>query len=703
MKIRIAFLGMIAVSLGILVGAYQNAYAQYDSKEKEQLILFAVQEILDRYHFQETPLDDEFSKKAFKVYLNRLDNNKRFLIQEDLDLLDDYEEEQDDALKNHDLKFFNISYDVINNAVKRVEGIYPKILNSPFDFTIDEDIELDPEKREYPADEEELYATWEKFLKYETLNRLADKLKEQEKAEEPEGGKKSMAELEQEAREATKKMIDDWFERIHKLRRSDRFELYLNSLTNIFDPHTDYFNPKEKEDFNINMSGRLEGIGARLQTDGDYTKVVHIVPGGPAWKQGELMVDDLISKVKQVGEEPVNVTGMHIDDVVSQIRGKKGTLVTLTVKKVDGTFQDIIIERDEVLLDEGLARSLILDNPEKGGKIGYIHLPRFYADFENPNGRSCAQDVEKELEKLKAKNVDGVILDLRNNSGGSLNDVVEMSGLFIEKGPIVQVKSRVAQPQVLEDKDPDVVYDGPLVVMVNAYSASASEILAAALQDYDRALIVGSPSTFGKGTVQRFFDLDRVIRDNEDAKPLGELKFTVQKFYRINGGSTQLKGVQPDIVLPDNFSFIEVGEKQMDYPLEWTEIDKLKFEQHVKEVHDIDKLANESSARITKDPTFQRVLDNARRLKELRDDTDVSLHFEKYRAEMEQRDLEAEEYKDLFQEISDLQVQNLPEDMNHIELDSSRIARNDSWLETVKKDIYIDETMAIMNDMRKFN
>jgi carboxyl-terminal processing protease len=471
-------------------------------------------------------------------------------------------------------------------------------------------------------------------------------------------------------------------------------------MTNIYDPHTDYFNPKEKEDFNINMSGRLEGIGARLQTDGDYTRVVSIVPGGPAWKQKELQVDDLIIKVKQEDEEePVNVTGMHIDDVVSLIRGKKGTVVTLTVKKVDGSITQISIERDEVILDEGFVRSLIVEDEGTDQKIGYIQLPRFYADFENPKGRSCAEDVKKELEKLKKHKVDGIIFDLRNNSGGSLNDVVEMSGLFIETGPIVQVKSRSSEPQVLEDKDASVVWDGPLLVMVNAYSASASEILAAALQDYERAIIVGGTSTFGKGTVQRFFDLDRVIRDNTEAKPLGELKFTIQKFYRINGGSTQLRGVYPDITLPDNFSLIETGEKQMEHPLQWTEIDALDYTQDITNLPDIELLRRESEKRIQSDSIFAKVEAYAVRMKELRDDSTYPLQIEQYRAEIEARDAESESYKSLFNKIEDMSITNLPEDLDYIQSDSSRIARNDAWVASVHKDIYIDESMEILYDM----
>jgi carboxyl-terminal processing protease len=613
--------------------------------------------------------------------------------------MDDYELQLDDQIKETEVEFFEISYDIINKAVDKVREFYPAILNNPFDFSIDEEIETDGEKIEYARDNTELKEHWRHYLKYETLTRLIDKLEDQELADDPEGGKKSITELEQEAREEVLEVMDDWFERLGKLRRSDRFEVYLNSITNIFDPHTDYFNPKEKQDFDIDMSGRLEGIGARLQNDGDYTKVVSIVPGGPAWKQKDLEVDDRIYKVAQEGAEPVDVTGMHIDDVVSKIRGKKGTEVTLTVKKVDGESQEITILRDEVIIDAGFAKSVILNEPGKIEKIGYIKLPRFYADFDNPAGRSCAEDVAEELEKLKAEDVNGVILDLRYNSGGSLNDVVKMSGLFIEDGPIVQVKGRKGEPYVFKDKDEQVRYSGPLIVMVNSYSASASEILAAALQDYGRAVIVGGGSTFGKGTVQRFYNLDGAIRGNDEAKPLGQLKLTVQKFYRVNGGSTQLNGVVPDVILPDNFTHINIGERELDYPMEWTEIEDLDFEQRVIDLSNLGEIKIRSDQRISSNSVFQKIQENAKRVKLIREQSAYPLHLEKYQSLIAKRESEAEQYKDLFPELENLLVNNLAVDIDYIQSDSSRIGRNEAWIETIKKDIYIDETLSIMRDL----
>ncbi|HEY3385569.1 MAG TPA: carboxy terminal-processing peptidase [Saprospiraceae bacterium] len=692
---------IIAALTGILAYAGIAAFKGQDNGDKEELILKAVLAMLNQYHFKNPPLDDAFSHRMYDTYMDRLDGMKRFLIMEDLDLLDDYQDSLDDYIKETDLKFFEISYKLINNSIEKTRKWYPELLSQPFDFTIQDSIETDGKKRQYAKNDAELKEFWRSYLKYEVLTELADKIKAQDEATEiPEGGKKSIAELEADARKDVKENFDDWYERMDKVRRSDRFEMYVNTITNVFDPHSDYFNPKEKEDFDINMSGRLEGIGARLQMDGDYTKVIAIIPGGPAWKQKELEVDDKIFKVQQETEvEPVDVTGWLVDEVVTLVRGPKGTKVTLTVRKADGSVREITILRDEVILDEGFAKSALLELEGSVGNVGYITLPKFYADFENPNGRSCAEDVEMEVKKLMQANVKGIILDLRNNSGGSLNDVVQMSGLFIENGPIVQVKGRTAEPYELKDKDEKVVYTGPLIVMVNTQSASASEILAAAMQDYGRAVIVGSHSTFGKGTVQRFFDLDKAVSGNEEFKPLGDVKITLQKFYRVNGGSTQLKGVTPDINLPDNQQFIESGEREMEYPMEWSEIKPVQYSQEIVKLTKLDEIRKKSEARIKTSEQFSKVLANAQRIKEIREESVVPLQLDQYRALDIAREEESKEFKKSFGKIDKLKTQNLAIDLQSIQSDSSKVGRNEAWMETMGKDIYIEETLLIMKDL----
>ncbi|MCO6478130.1 MAG: carboxy terminal-processing peptidase [Phaeodactylibacter sp.] len=697
------FRGPIFFSILAIALLAAAIYPQTDDGEKEAVLMQSIISGFTQLHFRPKAIDDDFSEDVYDFYLDQIDGSRRFLTEEDVARLEPYKYELDDQINTSSFEFFNLSQELRLASFEKTQAYYREILAQPFDYTINEYIELDGEKREFADDDGELREFWRKYAKYETMQRLARKLEEQEeKGEEEE--KRSFEELEKEAREEVMEFFDDWYNRMEKLKREDYLSVYLNAITHIFDPHSEYYKPIDKENFNIQFSGRLEGIGASLRTEGDYTKVVRIVVGGPAWKQKELEEDDTILKVKQEDEkEPVDITGMQINDVVQLIRGKKGTNVTLTIKKIDGTVKNITIERDVVILEEQFAKSLILPGAEEGEKVGYINLPSFYADFQNSDGQSSAKDIERELEKLKAEGVDGIILDLRYNGGGSLRDVQKMTGYFIEKGPVVQVKSRGSEPEVLRDVDPRVQYDGPLIVMVNTYSASASEILAAALQDYNRAIIVGSKSTFGKGTVQRFLDLDRTIRGYNEIKPLGEIKLTIQKFFRINGGSNQLRGVESDIVLPDNFHYITTGERDREYAMEWTEIEPAEFSQNVIQVKNMDEIRRRSEERIAQDPTFQMVLENAKRLKEQRDFSEYPLELDSYQALLDKQEAEAEKYDSLFDKEVNQGVSNLAIDLPHIESDESRKARNDDWLESVKKDIYIKETLNIMHDLIVLN
>jgi carboxyl-terminal processing protease len=702
MKFRLLVLVGFSLVFTLIVGLFPVASSAPDNEineNKEALIIRGVLNALQQLHYEPLTLDDAVSKKAFDSYIKRLDSGKRFLTQKDFDQLKTWELQIDNQFLEERFEFFNLSLVTIDQGIQRAKGYYPAMLETPFSFTEDELIEFDPDKMPFAKDEAELRDRWRRVLKYEVMTKLLDKMDEQDKNDTL-TVKKSMQELEAECRSEVKKNMDNWFDRLAQIRRSDRFTDYVNAVTEIFDPHTSYFSPKDKEDFDIGMSGRLEGIGARLQSDGEFTKVESIVPGGPAWKQKELEVNDQILKVKQEEGEALDIRGMRLDDVVKHIRGKKGSKVTLSVRKADGGTRDITIERDEVILDEGFAKSAILEHSEIIDNIGYIRLPKFYADFEKENGSSCSKDVANEIEKLKRLNVKGIILDLRNNGGGSLRDVVDMSGLFIENGPIVQVKSRNQKPQILADSDPRVQYDGPLIVMVNSLSASASEILAAAMQDYNRALIVGSPATFGKGTVQRFYDLDRLIRSHNDLKPFGEIKLTMQKFYRINGGSTQLRGVTPDVVLPDNFMFIDLGEKEYDYPMAWTEIEPLAYQQNAYVLKNKSKLAATSKLRIGQDTVFQAITQQAERLKKQREERHYSLNLEKYKAWVEEREAANKQFDDMVdRDIPNFVAVNPQEDMDYIRMDESRIARNDSWLESLRKDIYLKETLNLMKDM----
>lgn len=713
----------VMLLLGILVlGAF---YPKIDEQRREQVILDAVVRFIDEAHFDPQTVDDAFSEQAFKNYLNYIDPAKRFLTMQDVAKLKVHEKTLDDQVKARSFEYFDESLVLLEAGISKAEGIYNKVIKGDFDFSIEESLELDADKRDFASNDDELEDNWRKFIKYEILTRLDRKIEESKndgkkegllesakesaeslkKISEPaeEGEEvKSFEDLKKEAIEETKETFDDWFVRMSKVRRSDRFETFLNSMTHIQDPHSDYFSPRDKEAFDIRMGGKLEGIGARLQTDDEYTKVVSIVAGGPAWMGKELEVNDVIVQVTQKGEDPVDITGMRIDDVVSMIRGKKGTVVVLTVKKAEGgELQDIEIERDVVQLEEVFAKSVILDVPGEVKNIGYIKLPKFYSSFEQEDGNSSAVDVAKEIEKLNDEGVNGIILDLRNNGGGSLPDVIDMSGLFIESGPIVQVKSRGRTPRVYKDKDPKAHYDGPLVVMVNSVSASASEILAAALQDYKRAVIVGSGATFGKGTVQRFVDLDRAIRGNEDIKPLGQVKLTIQKYYRIDGGSTQLKGVTPDIILPDNYAVIDYGEREYDNAMEWTQIDPVTFEQGVYTVSNYKELAEKSKSRVLANERFEMVRSNAERIKKNRDVTSYPLSIEGYQTMMDTREKESEAFDDLYDEdLGTIQPRNLNADLEKINLDEKSIEKNKDWLSNLKKDFYLEEALRIIKDVK---
>ncbi len=691
--------GLIIVSLfaGILlIASFLPKPSQNEGKEA--VLVKTVLNYVEQLHFRPKSLDDKLSEQLFNYYIESIDGGKRFLTKEDLALLEKHRLNLDNQAIEGTFTFFDLSIDLLDKSLRKTQLIYRDLLSKPFNLNGDATFETDSEKRPFPANDAELKEVWRKLLVYEIISRVNEKLELQGKGS-AEIKAKSTDELEKEAREAVLKLYDEWYERLFKTKRSDRLSIYINSLTHLYDPHSDYFEPIEKQNFDIRFTGKLEGIGATLQTVGDYTKVATVVVGGPAWKTKEIFENDIILKVAQEGADFKDISGMVINDVVQQIRGKKGTKVRLLVKKVDGTIKEIQITRDIIELEEGFAKSLLLKNDQfPNEKYGYIYLPRFYADFEDPKGRFCAPDVEKEIEKLKAENVNGIILDLRNNGGGSLSDVVKMTGFFIPSGPVVQVKSKESKADVLRDPDSRTQYDGALIVMVNNMSASASEIIAAALQDYGRAIIVGTKSTYGKGTVQRFFDLDMGLRGYEEFKPLGEVKITTQKFYRINGGSTQLKGVTPDIILPDQYHYLEIGEREEDYAMEWTEIAPVGYEPQKSRLQSIDLLRKKSEDRVKSDPSFQMVLKNALRIKKQRDQSIMPLSLNAYKQLLKNQEKEAQEFRDAFKNYQIKSVENLATDLAEINADSAKITRNIAFKESVGKDIYLRESLLILND-----
>ena len=685
------FLKIIPILLVIFVLSSFNIH----DNEKDKILVGLITQTLQVYHYKNIEIDDDFSKNVYNTYIEYLDYGKRFLLKSDIRKLNKYEHKIDDEISARTFNFFELSFEIINDRIEEVEQYYKEILSKPFDFELDETIELDPEKRDFCNSEKELYEHWRKYLKLTTLQKLHTLIKRQDKAEEKNDTTyehKSFKELEQESRDEILNSYDNYFHRLSKLNRDDRFSIYLNSVSSIFGPHTQYLPPKQKEDFDISMSGKLEGIGATLTEKDGYIQIVKIVPGSACWKQGELEVDDKIVKVAQADSTPVSVVDMRLDDAVRLIRGKKGTEVRLSIEKIDGSLKIIPIIRDVVLIEETYAKSIIVTDKDSTIKIGYIYLPQFYADFNDRNGKRCATDVKNEIIKLKAAGIDGIIFDLRNNGGGSLQDAIDISGLFIEKGPVVQVKGRNRPKEIYKDRDKSILYDGPLLIMVNMFSASASEILAAAMQDYHRAVIFGSKSTHGKGTVQRFVDFDRFSK-NENVKPLGVIKLTTQKFYRINGGATQLRGVTPDIIFPNTYTYIEdTGEKELDFALEWDKIQPASYETWNR-TYDLDEIIHNSQYRMENDSVFTLIDENAKRVKVLRDETLVSLNLKTYQKEEEENKIKAEKYKKANKHKTDLNFYLLPQDIYQMEQDTLKNI-------TLQKDIYIKEALFIIKDMQ---
>jgi carboxyl-terminal processing protease len=700
MRKRIIQIIVLALPLALIVAFKTYSDTQ---KDKEKIIGELVVNGLKYAHYNNNQIDDEFSKRVYKSYVEGLDYTKKFLLQEDIDQLKKYETSLDDELLKGENTFLNLSNKLITQRIDEAESYYKDILSKPFDFTKKEEIELDDEKNNFATNAEELKDSWRKSLKYQVLFEINTKLEIQEKAKEKNDTsivQKNLAELEADARKKVEKRNKDYFYRLNQLESKDRFNMYMNVVAMSFDPHTNYYPPKGKEDFDIAMSGQLEGIGATLQEKDGYIKVVRIIPGSPSYKEGELKAGDLILKVAQGDEEAIDITGMRLDKAVRYIRGKKGTTVKLTVKKVDGDIKVISIVRDVVIIEETYAKSVIINKPNSKERIGYIYLPSFYVNFNAKNGgRRCSDDVYKEIIKLKKEGIDGLIIDLRNDGGGSLPDVVKMAGFFIKDGPIVQVKQKTGAAQMLNDTDPSVYYDGPMAVMVNSNSASASEIFAAAMQDYNRAIIIGGQQTFGKGTVQRVINLDDVVNNQLDEfKPFGALKLTFQKFYRISGGSTQLKGVVPDIVLPDNYMYIDYGERELDYHLPWDEIPKAEFVSSNK-ITNKKSLAKKSQIRIKNSDKFKLIKEEAASIKKRRDDTEMSLNLKEYRKTIKDRKEENKKFENIYSDTTLVHIEPLQADWQFIEKDSTKIKTAKDWHKKLSSDLYLRESIEVLENL----
>ncbi|WP_026836515.1 carboxy terminal-processing peptidase [Gillisia sp. JM1] len=675
----------------------------FNDPNKDKLLIDLITYVLEKGHYDAKTIDDGFSKEVYKDYLDAIDPLKRFFYEKDVKEFVVYQDKIDDQIRGKDLAFFNLTHDRLLERMKEVRGIYKEILAQPFDFSEEEDINTNYEEIDYISSRAELKERWRKQLKFSTLGNFYNSKEDQEKALEKDSSYKvkSDVELEKEAREAVLTSMDEYFDFSEELERKDYFSVYINAIVEEFDPHTFYFAPQDKDRFDIAMSGKLEGIGARLQKKSDNITIMEVISGGPAWLSDKLSEGDIILKVKQEDEElPVSIVGMRLDDAVNLIKGPKDSKVTLTVKKkMMGNIEDITITRDIVELEETYAKSALVN--KNGREFGLINLPKFYFDMENYADRNAASDVEKEIIRLKKAGMEGLVLDLRNNGGGSLKTVVDIAGLFIEKGPVVQVKSKGEGQEILEDQDPSILWDGPLVILVNELSASASEILAAAMQDYKRAIIIGSKQTYGKGTVQNVIDLNQTVRSNEYGD-LGALKLTTQKFYRVNGGSTQLEGVKSDVVVPDRYSFIDIGEKDYENPLPWDQIKPAKYKIWDGYIDFEDAIKN-SNERMTNNAQLNLIAENAKWVKDQRDEETYPLNYAAYQNHRLLTEKDAKRFDAISDYTSNLTYESLPYEIEISMTDTILREKRDRWHESLTGDVYVEEAINVLEDIKVNN
>ena len=669
--------------------------------EKDKILVYVLKNILTRGHFLVKDMNDDFSEQVYKSFIDGLDPNKRYFTQKDLKEFSKFKYEIDNQLLQDDVSFYTLVYGNFTKKIKNARSYYGELLAQPFNFKKNETIDIDYDKVSFAKNENELIDYWRKQLKLNALSRIQDKLDKQEAnlKKDKKFKKKSFKDLEIEARAEILKNMDELYLRIEELEHEDWFSTFLNSVVGAFDPHTTYMAPRIKERFDQDMSGKLEGIGARLLKKGIYTEIFELVSGGPAWKQGDLEAGDIILEVAQGDKEPLDIVGMRLDDAIKFIKGKKGTEVRLTVKKkLDGSTKVISITRDVVELEETFVKSTIVE--KDGKKYGLIDLPRFYIDFSDSNSRDSAKDMEKEIARLKSENVSGLLIDLRNNGGGSLKTAIEIAGLFITKGPIVQVKYRGQEPVVKNDVDPKMQWDGSVVVLVNELSASASEIFAAAMQDYGRAVIIGGNQTYGKGTVQSVIPINNFYPKYE--KDLGAIKMTIQKFYRVNGGSTQIEGVYSDIAMPDRYSYMKFGERDLDGALIWDKVPQANYTK-TNSYENFSDVVNNSKERIASDTKFKLINEYAKWLKENQEDTSYSLNFKDFSKESKLLENASKKYTDAFKYRSNLSFKSPKYEFSLIKKDSVLGGKRDAWHKNLAKDIYVAEALNVLKELKLKN
>jgi len=672
----------------------------FDTSDKDNLIIQLITYVLDQAHYLDKEINDEFSEKVFDTFLENLDPYKRYFYASDIEEFSKYKYLIDDAFKNPNLDFFELVYKRYTKRMLESEKIFNDILSKPFDFNKNEVCECDFEELDYVKTKDQLFDRWRKLLKIYVIenyhNEIEDDLRKSK--EDSDFILRNPVLIEKKTRETLKETMQQNYAFIsEEMQRSDWFSVYINSFVSQYDPNTSYLDPESKDRFDVDMSGNYAGIGARLQKKIDKVEITEVISGGPAWRDNILEKGDAILKVRQDKEdEPVGILNMRLSEAVKLIKGKKGTKVHLTVKKVDGTVTEVTVKRDIVLLEETYIKSSIVE--KDNNTYGLINIPKFYIDFDNQSNRDAAKDLRTEIERLKEQGIQGLVIDLRNNGGGALKTVVDMAGMFIKNGPVVQVKYFDKEKQVLSDRDRSVLWTGPLVILVNEGSASASEILAAAMQDYKRAIIIGGNQTWGKGTVQNVFPLNRMVRGNTNGD-LGALRYTTQKYYRINGGSVQLEGVKSDINVPYRYKYLEFGEKDSENPLQWDEIDKVEFDTWNSNFN-FEEAITKSNKRMANNEYLKLVDENAKWIKSVRDNKLINLNYDKFKLELEENSSITEKFKALNDYSMNYSFKSLPYELDLIKNDSVLGLKRERWHKSLNKDFYIDEALNVLSDLR---
>ena len=697
---------VLLLAVFVAIASCSFTTKKFDNPEKDKLLIDLITYVLEKGHYSPKDINDAFSKNIYRNFIAGVDPLKRYFLMSDIEEFKRYETSIDDQIKIKDVTFFNLVYSRLSQRIAEIEKMYPTILEQSFDYKMDEELNVDYDKIAYAKDKKALKNRWRKQLKFSTISNYYDLIEEngtvlndvsKKEQNEDDQKPKTISEIELEARENTKNSMSEYFDFVNDLESKDYFAIFLNVIVEEFDPHTNYFAPSDRDRFELQMSGKLEGIGARLQKKNDYIKIVEVISGGPAWRGEHVEVGDMIMKVKQEKEkEAVSVVGMRLDDAVKLIKGPKGTKVILTIKRVDGSIEEEIITRDVVEIEETYAKSTLIKKEDKN--YGLIDLRQFYFDMQNYKERNAASDVKKEILRLKDEGMQGLIIDLRGNGGGSLRTAVDMAGLFIKEGPIVQVASSGSKKEVLEDQDDEIVWDGPLVILVNELSASASEILAAAMQDYKRAIVIGSKQSYGKGTVQNLLDLNQWLRNN-DMGDMGSLKLTTQKFYRVNGGSTQLEGVKSDVVMADRYSYINIGEKDYDNPLPYDKIEPADYEVWNGYL-DYEKIIKKSMERMAKSEQLRLIDENAQWIKSRRDITTVNLNYESYKNELESRIDDTKKFDAIDNYDNKLRYESLPFEIELMKQDTTLLEKRKRWHKSLGNDIYIEEGVNILQDLK---